>query len=206
MGRIEFVKISVKDTGFGIPAERLPHIFDRFYQVDDAHTREREGTGIGLALTKELVERHYGTIAVRSEIGKGTEFVVRLRLGGSHLKQEEIAEEVISDQLSVSGEQAGGKLQVTSEQDVLLPSAAGSFSASCALSPANRRSISSARCACNAPGGCSSRKPEAFPKLPTWWDSAIFPTLQNSTARSSASCHPRFCAPAYRLEMESPQC
>ncbi len=70
----------VRDSGAGIPAEQLGLIFDRFYQVDNSLTREQEGTGIGLALTRELVELHQGTISVSSEVGKGTQFSVLLPL------------------------------------------------------------------------------------------------------------------------------
>jgi signal transduction histidine kinase/ligand-binding sensor domain-containing protein/DNA-binding response OmpR family regulator len=74
----DFLEIKVKDTGKGIPSEHLPYIFDRFYQVDDSATRSDEGTGIGLALTKELVLLMSGTIEVSSQVGKGTEFTLRL--------------------------------------------------------------------------------------------------------------------------------
>lgn len=74
----EFLEIKVKDTGKGIPSEQLPYIFDRFYQGDDSATRSDEGTGIGLALTKELVQLMSGTIEVTSQIGTGSEFTVRL--------------------------------------------------------------------------------------------------------------------------------
>ncbi|MCH6235743.1 hybrid sensor histidine kinase/response regulator transcription factor [Cognataquiflexum rubidum] len=74
----DFLEIKVKDTGKGIPSEHLPYIFDRFYQVDDSATRSDEGTGIGLALTKELVQLMSGTIEVSSQIGKGSEFTLRL--------------------------------------------------------------------------------------------------------------------------------
>ncbi|MEK7728844.1 MAG: two-component regulator propeller domain-containing protein [candidate division KSB1 bacterium] len=94
----QFMEFSVSDTGPGIPVEQREKIFDRFYQVDPSHTREHEGTGIGLALTKELVELHHGEILVQSEIGQGTTFIVRLPLGKEHLRPEE----VISDQLSVT--------------------------------------------------------------------------------------------------------
>lgn len=66
--------VMVKDTGRGIPEDKLPYIFDRFYQVDTSATREGEGTGIGLALTKELVYLMKGDIRVESEVGKGTTF------------------------------------------------------------------------------------------------------------------------------------
>lgn len=70
--------IKVNDTGPGIAPEHLPHIFDRFYQVDSSATREGEGTGIGLALTKELVNLIGGQIDVESSLGQGTEFTVSL--------------------------------------------------------------------------------------------------------------------------------
>ncbi len=88
----DYVEVSVVDTGAGIPPEQLGRIFDRFYQVDASHTREHQGSGIGLALVKELIELHHGTIEIRSQVGKGTECIVRLPLGRGHLKDEEIVE------------------------------------------------------------------------------------------------------------------
>ncbi len=70
--------VAVRDNGIGIPADRLPHIFDRFYQVDASQTREQEGTGIGLSLTKELVELHVGSISVESQEGVGSTFKIEL--------------------------------------------------------------------------------------------------------------------------------
>ncbi|MEK7256292.1 MAG: ATP-binding protein, partial [Bacteroidota bacterium] len=70
--------ISVRDNGIGIPPDKLPHVFNRFYQVDDTHTRPGEGTGIGLALVKELVKLMNGDISVKSEPGAGAEFTVKL--------------------------------------------------------------------------------------------------------------------------------
>lgn len=70
------VHITVADTGIGIPPEKLPHIFNRFYQVDDSRTRAHEGTGIGLALVKELVEVIQGHVAVESKPNEGTRFTV----------------------------------------------------------------------------------------------------------------------------------
>ena len=75
---IENLSITVSDTGFGIPQNELSKIFDRFHQADTSSTRNVEGTGIGLALTKELVELMGGEIAVESEIDKGSTFVVKL--------------------------------------------------------------------------------------------------------------------------------
>lgn len=71
-----YVELSVADTGIGIPPDQLDRVFDRFYQVDASQTREHEGSGIGLALVKELVELHHGTIQVKSEVGRGTTFTV----------------------------------------------------------------------------------------------------------------------------------
>ena len=100
----DIVEISVRDTGFGISEDELPKLFDRFYQVDSSQTREHEGTGIGLALTKELVELHHGTIMVTSEISVGTEFTVRLPVGRKHLKDDEIVEEEVStDEVILNG-------------------------------------------------------------------------------------------------------
>ena len=74
----EGVTISVEDSGIGIEPEQIPFIFDRFYQVDGSSKRKHEGTGIGLALTKELIELQGGTIDVSSEMNEGTRFTVFL--------------------------------------------------------------------------------------------------------------------------------
>lgn len=70
--------IYVRDTGFGIPAESLPRIFERFYRVDKGRSREMGGTGLGLSIVKHIVERHGGKVAVQSELGKGSEFTVTI--------------------------------------------------------------------------------------------------------------------------------
>ena len=88
-----FVQICVNNTGAGILPGQLDKIFNRFYQSDDSSSRKYEGTGIGLALTKELVELHHGKITVESEPGKETLFTIYLPLGKNHLKPEEIIEE-----------------------------------------------------------------------------------------------------------------
>ena len=74
----EFLKILVKDNGIGISEDVQPHIFDRFYQVDNSSSRKGEGTGIGLSLVKELVDLLKGKIEVSSTVGKGTTFTVWL--------------------------------------------------------------------------------------------------------------------------------
>jgi len=85
-----FVEIKIRDTGIGIPLEEIPKLFDRFYQVDSSFTKEYEGTGIGLALTKELVELHHGIISVESKKGEWSEFTVSLPEGKNHLMDDEI--------------------------------------------------------------------------------------------------------------------
>ncbi|MCP4214921.1 MAG: response regulator [bacterium] len=84
--------ITVSDTGLGIPSDRLEHIFERFYQAGGYEESKHKGSGIGLALSKELVELHYGEIDVSSRQGSnsGTTFTVRIPLGKQHLKEEEI--------------------------------------------------------------------------------------------------------------------
>lgn len=91
------IEIKIRDTGIGISQEDIPKLFDRFYQVDSSLTKEFEGSGIGLALTKELVELHHGTITVESKIGEWTEFTLNFPAGRDHLKDEEIIEEKDSD-------------------------------------------------------------------------------------------------------------
>lgn len=73
----EMVTVQISDTGIGIPAEQLPHIFDRFYQVDGSATRRHQGLGLGLALVRELITRHGGDVTATSNSGHGTTFVLR---------------------------------------------------------------------------------------------------------------------------------
>lgn len=85
-GRIEInsqlskkqAKITISDTGVGIPEEELPNIFDRFYRVDKARSREFGGTGLGLSIVKWIVDVHGGSIVAESEWGKGTKMIVKL--------------------------------------------------------------------------------------------------------------------------------
>ncbi|KGO15465.1 histidine kinase [Clostridium botulinum] len=74
----ENVYIHVKDTGVGIPSDKLESIFERFFQVDKTLKKNKEGTGIGLHLVKSFVEMHNGTATIKSELGKGTEFIIKL--------------------------------------------------------------------------------------------------------------------------------
>ena len=71
-------ELTVTDTGVGIPAEHLPHIFERFYRVDRARSHRHGSTGLGLAIVKQVAEAHGGQVRVRSEPGAGTTFTVAL--------------------------------------------------------------------------------------------------------------------------------
>ncbi len=75
-------QISVRDTGFGIAEEHFPHLFDRFYRIDEARNRDIGGTGLGLSIVKWIVDAHGGTIEVKSELNRGSEFSVTLPLAG----------------------------------------------------------------------------------------------------------------------------
>ena len=74
----EVVRICVEDNWIGIPSDKIDQIFNRFTQVDSSLSRSKEGSGIGLALVKSLVELHGGNIKVESEIGKGSKFIIEL--------------------------------------------------------------------------------------------------------------------------------
>ena len=74
----DWVELSVADNGEGIPKEHLPRLTERFYRVDDARSRDSGGTGLGLAIVKHIVERHRGQLTLLSEVGQGTEALIRL--------------------------------------------------------------------------------------------------------------------------------
>jgi CheY-like chemotaxis protein len=82
------VELEVRDTGTGIPADELPHIFERFHRVQGARGRTYEGSGIGLSLVQELVRLHGGTIQVSSVVDRGTSFTVSIPTGYAHLPSE----------------------------------------------------------------------------------------------------------------------
>ncbi|GAB3694773.1 hybrid sensor histidine kinase/response regulator transcription factor [Spirosoma flavus] len=108
----ELVQIIVADTGIGIAPEQLPFIFNRFYQADDSPTRSQEGTGIGLALVKELVDVQAGTVLVNSELGVGTTFTIRLPYQPAF--REQPAQETTHDQPT-------GQLLTTSQPNIESP-------------------------------------------------------------------------------------
>ena len=86
-GRIEF---SVRDSGTGIPEDEVPLVFERFHRVAGARSRTHEGSGIGLALTSELVRLHQGSITVSSRVGEGSTFTVQIPTGSAHLPQDRV--------------------------------------------------------------------------------------------------------------------
>jgi GAF domain-containing protein/class 3 adenylate cyclase/two-component SAPR family response regulator len=88
----DHVRIQVIDTGIGIKKEQVPHLFERFRQAEGSVNRSYEGSGLGLALVKELVELHGGQISVESVYSKGTTFTVWLQTGTSHLPLEQVLE------------------------------------------------------------------------------------------------------------------
>ena len=84
-------RLEVSDTGVGIVPEELPHIFERFHRVPDVRSRSHEGTGIGLALVRELVEMHGGTVQANSRVDEGTTFTVTVPFGYAHLPADRVA-------------------------------------------------------------------------------------------------------------------
>ena len=105
----DHIVVSVKDTGEGIPKEKLSAIFDEFYQVDQSRSRKRQGAGLGLAICRRLVEAHEGSIWVESQEGIGTEFFFTLPLPAHEYHA-----------LPISTSDLGKVLQPTSRQCLLL--------------------------------------------------------------------------------------
>ncbi|MGW5263236.1 SpoIIE family protein phosphatase [Microbispora sp. NPDC004025] len=83
--------VTVADSGIGIPRHELPRLFERFHRIESARSRSNEGSGIGLALVKELVGLHGGTITAESAEGAGTTFTIRLPFGSAHLPSDGVA-------------------------------------------------------------------------------------------------------------------
>lgn len=91
-----YARLIVEDTGTGIPADQLPQLFERFRRIEGAKRRSHEGSGIGLALVKELVELHGGTITVESTVSIGTRFVIQIPFGQKHLSRGRILTESVN--------------------------------------------------------------------------------------------------------------
>jgi len=86
-----YIELAVQDTGIGIPAAEIPHLFERFHRVKEAQGRSYEGSGIGLSLVQELVKLHGGTVTVNSTVGQGSCFTVFIPTGYVHLPQDRIS-------------------------------------------------------------------------------------------------------------------
>ncbi len=89
-GHGQTVELTVRDTGIGIPETERDHVFERFHRIQNVRSRSYEGTGIGLALVRELIELHHGAVRVDSTPGKGSTFIVSIPLGAAHLPAEHV--------------------------------------------------------------------------------------------------------------------
>ncbi|MBN2899422.1 MAG: HAMP domain-containing protein [Clostridia bacterium] len=78
MDKVGNVIIKVQDTGIGIPKDRIEHVFDRFYRVDEARARKTGGNGLGLSIAQQIIHLHQGTISLESEVDQGTTFTIQL--------------------------------------------------------------------------------------------------------------------------------
>ena len=78
--------LEVTDTGVGIPPESIPHVFERFYRVDKARSRQMGGAGLGLSIVKSICAAHQGRVSVESKEGKGSRFTVKLPLANGQAR------------------------------------------------------------------------------------------------------------------------
>ena len=117
---VDELEISVRDTGIGIAPEKIAYVFNRFYQVDDSMTRAGEGTGVGLSLTKELVEFLGGRISVESKLDRGSLFTVVLPVHNEAAKHANTNED-FKDNLIVSGEAILTQNERISQTNTSLP-------------------------------------------------------------------------------------
>ena len=121
-----YLKLIVRDSGIGIPEDQLEYIFDRFYQVDHSATRTQQGTGIGLSLVKELIQLQNGTIAVFSEVGKGTSFEIMLPIPKSAgaestiMQRPEIDPKMIENNIVLPAEDQTQKIPMEENLEVLI--------------------------------------------------------------------------------------
>lgn len=135
--------LQVKDTGVGIRADQIPHLFERFRQAEGSASRSHEGSGLGLALVKELVEIHGGQITVESVYRQGAAFTVWLPTGTAHLPPEQIIEvptgvlpsRAAEELADVEVEQDSEELALLSEQFKLLTQNSSSAAERSALKP-----------------------------------------------------------------------
>ncbi|MFC5624803.1 hybrid sensor histidine kinase/response regulator transcription factor [Algoriphagus winogradskyi] len=124
------VKVHVQDSGMGIPAEHLDKIFDRFYEVPTKGNKSKfkKGSGIGLAIAKNVMELHKGQLMVSSEEGKGSDFVMELHVGRENLSDDEVIEsffssEEISNYIMPESEDEAGVLMENEERNTELEDA-----------------------------------------------------------------------------------
>jgi signal transduction histidine kinase len=115
------IALVVRDTGIGIPAEHVQHLFERFHRVPNARSRTHEGTGIGLALVQELVKLHGGSIAVATREGQGTAFTVRVPAGTLHLPPDRVHESDDSSRASWSVVRPGSVTTYAAEAQRWIP-------------------------------------------------------------------------------------
>lgn len=110
----------ISDTGCGISKEGQAHIFNKFYRIDRTESKGQEGTGIGLALVKGIIEQHGGTISVESTLGKGSTFIVTLPLGYSHFLPEQIEEENAKEQETTIDEVGNSLISAKGNKTMLI--------------------------------------------------------------------------------------
>jgi signal transduction histidine kinase len=74
-----YIQIKIQDNGVGIPRSDIEHIFQRFYRVNKTQSKKLGGSGLGLSIVETIVEKHFGTITVESEVGKGSTFTIKIK-------------------------------------------------------------------------------------------------------------------------------
>jgi PAS domain S-box-containing protein len=141
-------ELQIHDTGVGIPAEHLDHVFERFHRIESAQARTHEGTGIGLALVEELVKLHGGSVRVESAVGAGSTFTVTIPSGKEHLPAERIqaaqtlastkirAEAYVEEARHWTAEESGG-----AAADAAMPAKGSSLASPLLPKPAERREL-----------------------------------------------------------------